>query len=139
MTPKKLGVFIVLALTLPLVLIACSKEIPRDIEDFAKTYTENLMKGEWNQVANQSTGEQLSVFLLLKDQLEQTSFTADVRLVEVLDVSGDEAKATALVHVVRDMDVEGYGRLTDNRQLLLSLYNMNNEWKVYRVDVVFEE
>ncbi|MBL4952139.1 hypothetical protein JK635_07930 [Neobacillus sp. YIM B02564] len=136
----KLSVIVVFTLAISLVLSACDTKEDPNLKPFAKEYTENLMKGNWSRVAKDSTGEQLSVFLLLSDQLSQTEFTSDVRLVKVLKTTMiDDTTATALVHVVRDMEVEKYGRITDDRQILLSLQKVDKDWKVYRTDVVFEK
>lgn len=108
------------------------------VEQVATTYTTDLMKGNWEAVAQGSTGEQLAILVLLADQLANTAFTSDVRLVEAVDTKVDDITAETIVHVVRDMKVEGYGSITDDRQILYRLYHVDGTWKVYEMRVLLD-
>ncbi|MFE8700974.1 hypothetical protein ACFYKX_10130 [Cytobacillus sp. FJAT-54145] len=119
-------------------LSGCSED-KSGVEKTALRYTEAIMTGDWETAAGESAGEQLGVMLLLSEQLAQTKFTADLRLNEVIETEVDGKKAHAIVHVVRDMSIQEFGSVTDDRQLMLDLYEVDGKWKVYRVDVLFEQ
>lgn len=130
-----LGFVIILMLS----VAGCSNDEKQIVEDAALSYTQNAMAGNWQEVMKGSTGEQLGILLLLSDQLKETKFKADIRLSEVIESNLDGKEASVIVHVVRDVTVADYGTIADDRQILLHLYNLNGEWKVYRMDVILEK
>lgn len=135
---KKLKFFL-LPLLLLTFLAGCGNNAEKEeVSEVVKSYIDYTTKGEWEKAIVASTGEQLSVLMLLSDQLELTQYDGTVRLANIVSVTADEEQAKAIVHVVRDLKVQDYGTLTDDRQIAYSLYNVDGEWKVYKVEVVLD-
>jgi|GEM_PF-3851317 hypothetical protein len=135
---KRFAVIAMLALLAAAVLSGCSSGEKEAVKAAARAYAENSMSGNWEEVMKASTGEQLSVLNMLVETLDAASFKSVVRLVEVLDTRVDGNYAEATVHIVRDVKVEDYGTMTDDRQVRYHFYKVNGEWKVYRVEVVLK-
>ena len=108
------------------------------LESFAVDYMTNVTEHRWDQVIQDSTGDQLSVFLQLMPVLERNRGDNSIRRIEIVDETVHDKLAYVTVHRVVEMNVDGYGSALDDKQVLLSIRQVDGEWKVFRMDTLHE-
>lgn len=109
-----------------------------ELEQAAVSYATNIANSEWDDVIKASSGDQLAVYMQLVPVLEAMKQTTEVRRVEVVDTSIGSNKNLAFVtvHVVKTVSIPDYGSVLDDKQVLLSMKQLDGQWKVFKMDVV---
>lgn len=134
---KLLSLVMVLCLA-SLVFVGCGKKEASEIENFAIQYVSDVTLGNWEEVMSASTGDQLAIYTQLAPMLENLKQDSNIQKVEVIDQSINKKHTLAFITVYRlaNINIDGYGSVLDEKQVLLSLKNIDGVWKVFRYDIV---
>lgn len=137
---KKLGLMAIVVLLLVTVLSGCKSvsKIDTSIDEPAIKYVTNLASSQWDEVLQQSTGDQLAIYTQLLPVLKNVQQTSEIKKVEVTEraISSDKNTAFLTIHLVRTLTLPEYGSSLDDRQLLLSMKKIDGHWKVFKMDIV---
>lgn len=144
MLKKKALLLTVVFLVLAVVVTGCSRSVTGQnqakdgIDQAAISYVTDIANSKWDEVLKKSTGDQLAIYMQLVPLLKNVKQTSELKLAEVIDkaVSDNGKLAFVTVHYVRTVNLPDYGSVMDDKQVLLSMRQIDGEWKVFRMDVV---
>lgn len=105
-------------------------------EEAAVEYVKNIANGEWDKVLQGSTGDQLAIYMQLVPVLENAEQTSELRTVDVVDKKVNKNLAFITVHFVKTVNLPDYGSVIDDKQVLLSMKKIDNQWKVFNMNIV---